>query len=305
MRGDAFKINVKVLRTGAPVQNSIEYLDEAQSRCEFLLPVLAELSGSDSFKNDVTSVYFGYSDFITGVVLKLYKCDEEVKTLNNNDYGVFYSFGFHEDEGKKYIGYKIYWQTILQDLTLLGAGTYYIKAECTTLSGSFEEESFRYCLSEYTNARADQTVRLEWQSNGYNGNENNDRDIISYKGLNWYNSLRLPNAIVNREKSSYEIEETQYSNGQIDFIKNEQTPEYTLEIAPIPNFLHKFIKTQALQSDELKVSDYNANNPLKPFLDKDVIFVGGYEPNWQLNSKNSSVNIQLKQKYNNLRKIYC
>jgi hypothetical protein len=217
---------------------------------------------------------------------------------------VFYPYGFHQDEGKKYTGYKIYWQTILQDINL-GEGTYYIKAECVTLTGSFSEESFRYCLSEYTNARADQTVRLEWQSNGYNGNENNDRDIISYKGLNWYNAIRLPNSIINREKSDYEIEEIQYSSGQIDFIKNEQTPVYELEIAPIPNFLHRFIKTQALQSDELKVSDYNANNPLKPFLNKDVIFIGGYEPNWLSNSKNSSVRINLKQKYNNLRNIYC
>ena len=304
MKGDSFKIDVNVFGTGAPVQNTIEYLEESEARCEFILPVLAQYSGSDPFKNDVTSVYAGYSGFITDAVLKLYKCDEEVAVLDSNSWGVFYDFGFHEDEGKKYIGYKIYWQSVLNDINL-GPGTYFVKIECTTISGSFTEESFRYCLSEYTNERADQTVRLEWQSNGYVGNELNDRDIISYKGLNWYNAIRLPNSIINREKSSYEIEETQYSTGQIDDIKNEQTPIYTLEVGPIPNFLHKFIKTQALQSDELKVSDYNANNPLKPFLDKYVKNIGGYEPNWQLNVKNASVIIELKQKYNNLRKIYC
>lgn len=305
MRGEAFKKDFTAIKTGAPEQATIDYVEESADRCDFLLPVLAQLVGSDNLKNDVTSVYFGYSDYITGVTLKLYKCDDEVEVLNVNSWGQFYAYGFHEDEGKKYIGYKIFWQSILLDVDL-GEGEYYIKAECTTITGgTFEEESIRYCLKSYTNARADETVRLEWINNGYLGNINNDRDVISYKGLNWYNSLRLPNAIVNREKSEYESEEIQYSSGQIDDVTDEQTIIFDLEIAPIPNFLHKIIKTEALQSDELKVSDYNANNPLKPFLNKDLKRVGGYEPNWQLNAKYSSVTIQLKPKYNNLRKTFC
>ena len=303
MRGEAFKKTFTLIKDGLPDQSTVDYVATRAAICCFKIPVLAmdDALDTDPLKNDFTSVYFGYSDIVTDVELKLYKNDVLFGTLNSNTYGTFYDYGFHTDGKKTYTGYLINWQSILNGVGL-GEGNYYVKAVATKLTGgTYEEDSFSYCLYAYTANRANGTIRIEFYNNGILGDRNIDTDKVSYKNLNWYNSIRLK-GIVLKESTTYENEMFQYTNGQRDDIKDEQEPVYDVLIKPIPYFLHKFLRNDVLQSTDLYISDYNANCKLKPFLMQNLKRYGNYEPTYTPLTMNDDVTIQFIKKYNNLRK---
>lgn len=302
-RGEAIKKVFTLIPKGLEVEPTIDYADSYQARCEFQLPVIADSASSNTYKNDTTSVYFGYSSIADSVVLKLYKCDEFKANLNSNTYGVFSAFGFHEDEEKKYIGYQLNWKLIQ---AAFGNGEYYVKAEVTLITGQVVDEySFSYCLKQYSTSSVDGTVRIEFTHNGVIGDYRFDKDSRSFEGLNWYNSIRLPEAMIYNERSEFESEEIQYTNGQLQDSKLEQKPNYDLIVSPLPNVIHRFMRVEVLTSDEIIVTDYNSLSPLRPFVNKELKFRGNYEPNWQGLYNRSSVLIGFEQRYNNLRKRFC
>lgn len=300
--GDAIKKDFLLIMKSGASPTTISYLESAAERCCFKLRVLADEASTLEYKNDVTSVYFGYHQNVTNVVLSLWKNDVDTE-VDLEDYGDLEVYGFHEDDGKKYIGYQINWKSILEDADL-GEGEYFIRATKTMLVGAEEtEDSFTWCLQQFTNARADGTVKIEFTHNGIIGDYLIDEEQKSFKGLNWYNSIRLEGQVYG-EKSEFETEEIQYNNGTKIDVKVDQNPIYELILNPMPNFLHRYMKIEALLGDEILVTDYNTNNPLKPIVQKAVLFAGNYEPQWKGQNPNASVAIQLEQKINNLRKRF-
>lgn len=302
LKGEAFKKVFTIIPTNVKQVPTIQYLEEVVPKCCFKLPVFADAATSDTFKNDNNSVYFGYSALATAVTLKLFKDGSELLTLNDNSWGTFYAFGFYNDGIKNYTGYQLNWRTIF---LAHGSGLFYVKAEVTLLTGTINDYSFDYCLSQFTTARADGTVRLEFWHNGIIGDWKIDTDKRSFKGLNWYNSIRLPNAMIYNSRGEYDAEEIQYTNGMKQDAKMEQTPLYDLIIEPLPELLHQYMRKEVLMSDRIVLSDYNNRSPLKPFIDKELKYRGNYEPNWQGIAERSTVLIQFEQRYNQLKKLYC
>lgn len=300
--GDAIKKDfLLILKSGAQPE-TIEYIESAAERCCFKMKVLADVASSTSSKNDVTSAYFGYYQNVTNVVLSLWKDDVDTGVVLGT-YGTLYAYGFHEDDGKKYIGYQINWKAILTEPTL-GEGEYFVRATKTMLTGGTQtEDSFTWCLQQFTNARAEGTVKIEFTHTGIIGDYLLDDEQKSFKDLDWYNSIRLEGQVYG-EKSEFEIEEIQYNSGTKIDSKVDQDPIYELILHPIPNFLHRYMKIEALLADEILITDYNTDNPLKPIVQKAVLFKGNYEPQWKGRNPNASVIIQLNQKINNLRKKF-
>lgn len=304
IKGEAFKRTFSLIKKGLPEKDTIEFLEERKERCSFQLPILASAVSTDQLLNDKTSVYFGYSDIVTAVTLKLFKCDVEVKTLNNNNYGTYFSFGFHDDGLKKYVGYLIDWKLILLDIDL-GEGEYFVRAECTLLTGgTYEDDSFVYCLNEYTTARADGTVFFRFYHNGIIGDRNIQEDSVSYKGLFYQNGIRLK-GIVLSESVPYETEDVQYTNGKRVEVKKDAEPVYTLELQPLPYFLHKFLRNELVNADELYLSDYNVDCPLRPFLNVSLKHYGNYEPTYKETNKSVPISLEWQLRTNNLRKRFC
>lgn len=303
LSGEAYKKTFTVIKQGIPENPTLSYLDSISRRCCFKLPVVADEASSDDYKNDSTSFFFGYSDIVNDADLHLFNGDDEdLGSLFGSGYGTEYAYGFHEDGGKTYIGYLINWKNVLDDI---GEGKYYVKCIADLITGgTYEETSFTYCLYQFAAYRVEWTVRIDFYHNGLIGNRDIDTDFVSYKDLNWFNSIRIPNAIILDETSEYEIEEVQYTNGQYEDARNEQTVLYRIEVASVPNWLHRYLKIDVLQSDNMYVTDYSTNNPLKPFVNKNLKMRGNYTPNWIEMAQQSSVNVQLTPKFNNLRKKF-
>jgi hypothetical protein len=303
MRGECIKKKFILVPIGISSTPSIDYADDAFEKCCFDLSIFASTSSTDPLKNDVTSCYYGYSNLASSVEMKLLKEGVVVATLNNNTYGTFYPFAFHINGGKSYIGYQINWRDVL---IAFGEGQYQVRFDITTIFATTEFEYwFPYCLKNYSIGNIDETVRLEFWHDGIIGNWKDDKDRRSFKGLNWYNSIRFPKGMVYNARREFTSEQIQYSNGFIQDVTLEQVPLYDLIVDRMTNELHNYIGSEVVTADEIIVTDYNSKSPLRPFVNKELKFRGNYEPNWQLLNNKPSILIQFEQRYNNLRKRFC
>lgn len=299
--GQATKITYTAIREGLPVNPEINYPLEVKDLCCFTLDVFASPTNpTNLFENDFNSFIWGFSDIATSVVLELYKCDEKVDDLINDDYGDFKGFGFHEDGIKKYIGiHKLSWLSVYNDF---GAGMYKVRVNVN--SGEYIEDSFQYNLQLYTPAKADNSVRFTFNHNGIIGDLFNPKSLRSFEGLKWDNQLRL-RGLVYTATPTYSQEEISYWNGETQDVVNELVVEYKALMRPIPYFLHKYLQIDVMQADTIVLDDYNSTSPLRPFLGREVKFNGGYEINQIERAKRSSATLTFKDKYQNFRKRFC
>lgn len=274
--------------------------------CCFELKVLASLGADDELKDDRTSeLLWVNKDLVSGIVMRLQKEDSEgefqsVYNLNDNVQGEFFSYRFFENDlGENFIGYQIYWKNVL---TNFGIGKYRVKFEITSVFGDNKETyGFEYCLEEYSPITAEGTIRIEFNNSGVFGNID-DKKKNDFGELFWYNSLRL-DGYFGFPKSTYELDYVQYNNGQRLYVKDEQEPEYILFLKPLPAFIHNYIRSTALQADQILITDYNSKNP-DSYVQKAVILNGEYSPKWNImKNRKASVEVSFRQEYNNLKKF--
>lgn len=293
-----------------PVDEETEVLPPATLDCnsDYVWRVLADVGSSDPLKNDTTNFIEWYEK--TGVAsAKVYlcKCDgTKIDLTALSTYGTPYDFGFnimpnlnYNTNGEKAIGYHIEWKKVL---TVIGEGIYYLQFEATTLFGSITiKKTPSYCLKQYTVARADGTVRIEYYLNGVIGKTENDKKVRDYLKSNWYNMHRFDGYFF-YQNSQYKVNEIQYQNGFIDEVEHGQTPEYLMKIKPIPFFKHDILRTDILMSNRILVTDYNTKN-IDNYYQKEVKKNGNYEPIVHpMQRQIAGVEIKFKQAFNNLNK---
>lgn len=272
-----------------------------------VMPVLAETVHTNDLFNDQTSpIFFWGTGFSTAtLILQKYESGSwtDKETLNVNTWGTAYAYGFFENmNGDKAIGYALNWRDVLIDGDL-GEGNYRFKSVGTKLigGGTVTKYSFEYCLKEYTVYRADETVRIDWWMSGNFGDVENDELKADYGNLNWYNSIRLPSAVFGFDISSSEKTFVKYQNGQQVWLTDSQVEEYKLKMGRYDQELHRFIKVQIMQSDRMRITDYNIQNPTR-HQNRYVIMTGNYEPEWQMWSMTANVEVTMQQMYQNHNK---
>ena len=310
MKGEVFKQTFNIISSDSYKSEPTLVLDvhtALQEGCGIKMPVFADSASSDELKNDFFGAYFSFTKGVTSsAVLKLYKCGVFVKTLNNNNYGVFKPFGFQDDGKKQYIGYDLSWKLILQDIDL-GEGEYFIRAMPTTiLGGGVNQDSFSFCLNQYTAGRANGTVRIDFFHDGIIGDRDFDKDTKSFQGLNWRNQLRFKRSTILGEEADVEKTQNQFTNGKKINVKLDQFPFYNLLIHRSNYPLLKYIRTEVITADDIYITEYNSRGVLGKFILKNVLFAGDWKPEWNPGlSENASIILKFEQKYNNLRKRFC
>lgn len=276
-------------------------------KCCFELPALAELSFTSEFKNDKHSAIFFWNNGFVSAEMKLQRFENGAWSdgilLSDNTYGINFAYGFYETIYKeKAQGYLLDWNLTL---AIDGEGNYRIKATGTTIAGALVEQySMDFCLKTYTEARADRTVRIDWWLNGNLGNLLNDSLKRDFGALNWFNSIRLPESKFGNDTSSYERTFVKYQNGKQIWTKDVQIEEYSLRTGRFTNELHRFIKIDILQADDIRITDYNTENAVT-HQNKFVIVSGNYEPKWIDGSMFASVEVKFQQAYQNFEHRRC
>ncbi|GAG92556.1 unnamed protein product [marine sediment metagenome] len=108
----------------------------------------------------------------------------------------------------------------------------------------------------------------------------------------------MPEAIFGNNQSSFEREFVRYQTGEDVFVKDQQVESYQLITGYYPEYLHKFIKVDILQADEILVTNY-FNNGNATHVERSVVASSDYSPNWSYNSKYASVEVEFTQRYQN------
>lgn len=249
--------------------------------CDFTLTVFGDTESNDSLKNDKSQILKWGAGGITNIVFSLERqvanTWQSVATLNNNDFGTCFPYGYRTDAfGKTYAGYLLDWKIVIDTW---GENTYRIK---TTYTDAYEVEtsdySQLYCLQQYFDHRAKRTVRIESYMTGLNGDVLVPNLFIDY-GTNWYQQIRLCGRML-YTKSSYTKEYNQYGDTSFNAYKpiiNEQSPKFSLELKPIPGWLDFYLATNVLQADSIYITDYNPLNR-HALVSVPVINDGDYTP---------------------------
>ena len=305
--GQSLKQVFSVIRDNPVSEPALEF-SETTTGCCLTLPVLAEETITNSYYNDVYGFIFFWGAGYDTADLKLQKYVNgawtEVESLIIDTWGTHYDFGFYTNKlGENAIGYILEWQKVLTDIDL-GEGYYRLKSSGTMMISADEtsQYSFEFCLQKYTEARADETVRFDYNLNGYLGSQSDDRLRRDFGNLNWPCQFRLPGAMFGWDKYPSERQFVKYQNGKQVWTKDISKEEYTLKTGLYDQALHRFIKHEIFQSDDLKVTDYNIDNPTR-HQGRYVVPTGNYEPKWDPQAKLARAEMIFEQGYqNNVRK---
>ncbi len=303
--GQKTKITYALVNTGTAKSLDIEDCDTAVNDCNYITPVLASGSSND-LENDKSSVLGMFQSWTTSAIFVLQKKTGgtfiDKTTITDNSYGTWYPQGAFASK-PKYAGFIADWKFIRLDF---GDGIYRVKV--TEINPLYPEGivkySMQFCLKEFTCTAPENTVRLDWTNTKKLGDITNDKNILDFGDIVWPSQLRVPNSIFGYPKSIYETEEIQYTNGQFETVVDKQTETYTLTIGLIPSYIHDMLKTNALMSGTLQITDYSSNNPAT-ILQKDVKKKSGWEPRWSKTNKCAPVTIELEPRYNNLEIDRC
>jgi hypothetical protein len=231
------------------------------SECVGALPVFGDLTSDVLQNNDFTS-FLAWQRPLTSVTYKL--LDENcnfLATLNTSIYGTYFPVGtFSAASGysffqNDYVGYQLEWQKVLN---LHGSGGYKIKkiTLSNTVPASFkpiEECSCLFDLSQYSDERANETVRIETTQNG-----NTISPGLDYLGTNWKEQIRIPGFFGNKQRR---LEQDNYldRNRNTTQIQDSIVHEFTLEPYFWPHCLRDEIDS-ILLANEILISDYNTDN---------------------------------------------
>lgn len=284
--------------------------------CCYKMPVLAKAGGT-IYENDKSGFLYWYNAAVDDATLYLQVNVGGVwidaSTLNTTNYGTFYAFGFYENVLKhiKYIGYLIDWQLVL---LLEGEGCYRIKSVADLIiGGTVTKYSDVYELKIYTPERANGTVRFDFWNNGVLADRDNYANRVDFgsdiasNGIGWYNQIRLKGVLGEESSPNWEAEYVKYTNGKQVYLTDKQKVEYkfTSERGRYPAWLHRMIKIEMLQADDLTVTVYN-NKATDDFIDLPVQRTSNYEPVWFRNySKLASIELTFTHKFDNLYKKRC
>jgi hypothetical protein len=302
MNGQAIKQDFYILQS-SDKPKTLSFAQE-MNECCFMLPALAENeeNPTDLLKNDKHSVIWFFNDLFTEATLTLQKNTgndfADIDDLDSDTYGELFPFGFFENKfNEKAIGYKIDWNKVL---LIHGEGDYRISITASpSLGDDFTDTSFEFCLLTYNQERAEQTCQITWYRNGELGDPFTDEKLNDYGTLQWFNQLRLPDATFGMEKSTFEREFVKYQSGAKIWVKDAQKEEFQLILIRYPEWLHRFIRINILQSDEIFITDFNSQNPTT-HVNRKIIPSSEYAPKWTFGSKFASVEMQFQQYFENL-----
>lgn len=264
--------------------------------CCYKSPVLADVSDSASWKNDVNGFLFKRTFSTETITLTLEKNGGASGggsdiALVDNTYGTFYNFGDIADY-PNYKGYSLEWRNVL---TVEGEGTYRLRVDGVYVAGSVTDYSIVFDLKAYSEARANGTFRIQSIMNGYLKHKDFD-----FKGLNWVDGLRINGFFGNRQ-AEYEEERIVYTNRQVKQVRSELFNKYVCQTMHVPSCITDAIIEYHNFGNVVLMTDYNYKNHKKTYVQKEVIFdsmetidyksVTDYAP-LQLNYKDYTQNYQ-------------
>lgn len=219
-------------------------------QCAYVEPVFAKV-GEEFWKNDKNDFLFQRLIAADTLVIKLFKNGVEIATITDNTYGQFFaSFTLYP----LVTGFLIEWEKVFN---LEGAGLYQVQADQVILGVASTFESQFFQLLEYTDQRADETVRIESVQTG--NIKRSQFDFTDMLPNGWVQSFRMRGKLFTPDIKmiidNYPNQE--YRQRQI---RDEVLNEWTLETEQIPSIISNKLRYNIVLANSIKITDYNIHN---------------------------------------------
>ena len=307
MAGEAIRKTFTFLSGVATTGNLDGIFAEPPDRCCYRLEAFASTSDARDLVNDKWRFHKGYDGATASVNMLLTKPFDSgfgSVLLDNDTLGTFFELGYFIDEnGLKYISYNLDWRKVL---TLYGEDVYQINAVATPAFGPVSDpfEDFPFCLRAYTPDRANKTIKFKTVIRGAITDRRDVNKIDSiYFPKNYEAQIRLKGSI-GKNKSSYTQEYAVLNSQLLDQYESKRTPKYSIQLDPIPEFVHEFIEIDVLQSDRFNITGYNSNNPWF-HIQTPASNPSAYEPTATMRGRDVGVEFEVEHGYNTGRKRFC
>lgn len=281
--GDNILVNYRAKEhyniVGLPTQLTPE--DRGLIECCCAYDVVADLTSSSSWKNDVKGVYIKLSDVSDTYSFVIKKCDAVLSNLGT-------VLNCPNDPLTK--GFIYNWKQYLQNH---GIGIYTIEVNYSIagVTGSYVIGAFN--LQHYNLERLNETVRIKSVFNSYSMEEN-----IDFTGSNFTDTLRVggyfglmkPNAEINNliDKGRKMVKTTR------EFVKS-----YELIAEPLTSCESPLLLKHLLNEDGCYISDYNISNHSYLYNDYPVILSGEVATEYPSNARV----MRLKASFQDIKKI--
>lgn len=218
---------------------------------------MADLTSTDSHKNDFTGVFIKKGNLIDLVSFSIQRCDGTIVS-NQGVNGVF-------PNDSLTVGYIYDWNLILNSH---GVGKYNILVDFTIagLTGNYIMGSYE--LKKYTRENAKDSVRIYSEFNSYY-----QKESIDFTGSNFKDTVRFNGFFGNREPET-EINNLIDKGRKVLKVTRENLNKYTLITDPINVCMStQLLDKHFLNEDIMKITDYNRFNHDFNIYDKEVVLI--------------------------------
>jgi len=242
--------------------------------------VVAETSGTDIYKNDVSGVYVKKNENSDVVTFTLEKCGTGVVTNLGTD-AVF-------PNEPMAVGYVFEWQQILN---AYGVGTYEIKVQFTIAGVTGGYTHSKYELKPYQRDTVNHTVKVHTKFNSYFL-----KDKIDFTGSNFVDSVRFC-GIFGKRQPKTEINNLIGTGRNVQKVTRENLNSYELLTDPIDiNISRKLLDLHFLCEDEMLISDYNQKNHDYLLFDKKAVLIESPEVEYYTGNRAAKITAILGDK---------
>ena len=224
--------------------------------CCYTELALAELDPDKdrNWKSDKSSFLFNKSIPADTIELKIFKCENEEEVekaiLNDNTYGEYRAAAYFGDDLR--VGFILEWKAIL---AAFGPGKYFLRANREIINRASEVETHKFNLQPYDEFIANKTIRIQTISKGIiEGGIDDTGD-----GVEWEQMVRIRGKFWNPQPT-FETDNYQDTNRNINQIQDEITTTYDLELENIPRQIAKPLIYDKLLANQIFITDYNLFN---------------------------------------------
>jgi len=286
-----FSCALQTVSISVPTQRPEQDFCFCDFECDFTELVLADLSTTEDYKNDRTSVLIDLPDATLSFTINLVSLETGVITpLVDATYGTYFALGSisgHPTKG----GYLLEWNKVA---TLLGFGTYYITQEQTLFTGTVTDQSYNFRLQPYSEIKANRTVKIESVHNGC------IQGGVDYTGMNWLKSIRIPGKFGNLVPRM-EVDNYVSTNRKIIQIQDQIINEYTLSTRRVPEAVLVPLVQDKILANQIFITDYNLD-AFQDIRQKEVVALEITDTVYNSGSKKAKYNIRFEEKLQNIIK---
>jgi hypothetical protein len=251
--------------------------------CDYEEPVFGYLPDiGDEYKNDKSSFIGKKTDasaFIEATIKQLDTGQDFLVT--DNTYGTFFPAGTVPDR-PLYIAFIADWGKILNTL---GAGLYQIEFKETVFGEEYFQDTVKYRLENFTDIRANKTVKFEFIQNGIKENG------LDYRGLNFSYQFRLKGTFGNKQVV-FETDTYLTENRKVSQIQDKTKFSYEFTSGLVDATVLNSIWDIGINANTILVTDYNVLNSER-FENVSVVVSDSPEISHYVGNNNPLVNCKI------------